>query len=140
MLLPLASPSSSPPPAALPGIQGFGRGLAAGAIYGQQQIIQVTGPSLFPLSTPKNINKLYIWASQVALVVKNLPANAGDMREAGLICGSGRSPGQGPGNPLQGSCLESHTDRGAWWATVHRLEELDMTKESQHARIHLWTV
>ena len=54
-------------------------------------------------------------ASQVVLVIKNLPANAGD---AGLIPGSGQSPGRGNGNPLQHSCLENPMDRGAWWATV----------------------
>ena len=59
------------------------------------------------------------WASQVALVVKNPPANAGDIREAGLIPGSGRSPGGGHGNPLQDSCLENPVERGAWQATVH---------------------
>ena len=48
-----------------------------------------------------------IWASQVALVAKNLPANAGDVRDAGLIPGSGRCPGGGSGNPLQDSCLEN---------------------------------
>ena len=58
-------------------------------------------------------------ASQVVLVVKNLPVNAGDARDAGLIPGSGRSPGGGNGNPLQYSCLENPTDSGAWWATVH---------------------
>ena len=47
-------------------------------------------------------------------VVKNLSANAGDVREAGLIPGSGRSPGGGHGNPLQYSCLENPLDRGAW--------------------------
>ena len=52
-------------------------------------------------------------------VVKNLPANAGDARDAGLIPGPGRSPRGGNGNPLQYSCLENPTDRGAWWATVH---------------------
>ena len=57
--------------------------------------------------------------SQVALVVKNLPVNAGELREVGLIPGSGRSPGGGNGNPLQDSCLENPMDRGAWWATVH---------------------
>ena len=46
-------------------------------------------------------------------VVKNLPASAGDV---GSISGLGRSPGGGNGNPLQYSCLESHMDRGAWWA------------------------
>jgi len=49
-------------------------------------------------------------------VVKNPPANAGD---AGLIPGSGRSPGEGNGNPLWYSCLENPMDRRAWWATVH---------------------
>ena len=63
----------------------------------------------------------YLRASQVALVVKNLPANAGDVRDAGLIPGSGRSPGGGHGNPLQYSCLENPMDREAWWATVHRV-------------------
>ena len=48
-----------------------------------------------------------VGASQVALVVKNLPASAGDLRDMGLIPGSGRSPGGGHGNPLQYSCLES---------------------------------
>ena len=52
----------------------------------------------------------------MAQTVKNVPANAGD---AGLIPGSGRSPGGGNGNPLQYSCLENPMDRGAWGATVH---------------------
>ena len=56
------------------------------------------------------------WASQVVLVLKNLPASAGDIRDVGLIPGSGRSPGGGNGNPLQYSCLENSMDRGAWWA------------------------
>ena len=59
------------------------------------------------------------WASQVALVVKNLPANAGDPRDEGLIPVWGRSPGGGHGNPLQYSCLENPMDREAWWATFH---------------------
>ena len=58
-------------------------------------------------------------ASQLALVVKNPPINAGDLRDEGLISGSGRSPGGGHGNPLQYCCLENSMDRGAWWATVH---------------------
>ena len=52
-------------------------------------------------------------ASQVALVIKNLSTNAGDVRYAGLIPGSGRSPGGGHSNPLQYSCLENPMDRGA---------------------------
>ena len=59
------------------------------------------------------------WASPVALVVKNLPANAGDVRGVDLIPGSGRSPGGRNGNPLQSSCLENSMVRGAWWATVY---------------------
>ena len=51
--------------------------------------------------------------------VKNLPVRAGDIRDAGLIPGLGRSAGGGHGNPLQYSCLENPMDRGAWWATVH---------------------
>ena len=50
------------------------------------------------------------------LVVKNLPADAGSVRDAGSILGSGRSSGGGHGNPLQYSCLENSTDRGAWQA------------------------
>ena len=60
-------------------------------------------------------------ASQVVLVVKNLTANAGEIRDASLIPGFGRSPGGGHGNPLQYSCLENSMDRGAWWATIHRV-------------------
>ena len=62
-----------------------------------------------------------MWVSHVALVVKNLPANAGDVRDTDLIPGSGRSPGEGHGNPLQYSCLENPMDGGAWPATVHRV-------------------
>ena len=54
-------------------------------------------------------------ASLVAQMVKSLLANSGDM---GLIPGSGSSPGEENGNPLQHSCLENPMDRGAWWATV----------------------
>ena len=54
-------------------------------------------------------------AFQVALVVKNPPANAGDARGLGLIPGSGRSPGVGNGNPFWYSCLGNPMDRGAWW-------------------------
>ena len=60
-------------------------------------------------------------ASQVAPVVKNPPANAGDSRDTGSIPGSGRSPGEGNGNPLQYSCLENPMDRGAWQATVYEV-------------------
>ena len=56
-----------------------------------------------------------------AAMVKNLPATAGDIRDVGAILWSGRSPGAGHGNPLQYSCLKNPIDRGAWWATVHRV-------------------
>ena len=64
----------------------------------------------------------------MALVVKNPPDNAGDIRDAGSIPGSGRSPEGGHGNPLQYSCLESPADRGAYQAMVHGVAELDMTE------------
>ena len=51
-------------------------------------------------------------------VVKNTPANAGDTRDTDLILGSGKSSGEGNGNPLEYSCLENSMDGGAWWATV----------------------
>ena len=54
------------------------------------------------------------WASQLVLVVKSLPAKAGDMRDTGLVAGLGRFPGGGNSNPLQYSCLENSMDRGAW--------------------------
>ena len=61
--------------------------------------------------------------SQVALVVKNPTASAGDTGDVGLILGSGRSPGGGHDNPPQCSCLENPMDRGAWWATVDGVAE-----------------
>ena len=60
-------------------------------------------------------------ASQVALVVKNLSAKAGDVRDAGSIPVSGRSPGEGNGNPLQHSCLENPMHKGACRSTVHEV-------------------
>ena len=60
-------------------------------------------------------------SSQMALVVKNPPANAGNIRDTGSIPGLGQDPGEGQGNSLQYSCLENPRDRGAWWATVHRV-------------------
>ena len=70
-------------------------------------------------------------------MVKNPPANAGDIRHGGLILGLGRSPGIGNGNPLQYSCVENSTDRGAWRAMVYEsLKELDRT---EHAQTHRHT-
>ena len=65
--------------------------------------------------------------SLLALVVKNLSANVGDVKDVGSMPELGRSPGEGNGNPLQYSWLENPMDRGAWWATVHRVAELDTT-------------
>ena len=70
-------------------------------------------------------------------MVKYVPANARDIRDAGLIPGSGRSPGGGYGNPLQCSCLENPMDKGAWWATVHEAAESDMIEATQPAA-HPW--
>ena len=62
------------------------------------------------------IDSPYLRASQV---MKNPPANAGDIRDAGSVPGLGRSPGGGKNNPLQYSCLENPIDRGIWQAIVH---------------------
>ena len=60
-------------------------------------------------------------ASQVALVVKNLPADAGDVRDVGLIPGSGRPTGGGHSNPLEYSCLEDPHGQRSWWGMAHRV-------------------
>ena len=64
---------------------------------------------------------MYHRASQVMPVVKNLPANAGDIRDTGSVCGSVRSPWEGHDSSLQYSCLETPMNRGAWQATVQRV-------------------
>ena len=76
-----------------------------------------------------------IWVSQVVLVIKNPPVNAGDLDSYG----SGRSPGEGNGNPLQFSCLENPMDREAWWAIVHRVAKSQTRLKwlSTHARVVL---
>ena len=76
---------------------------------------------------------VYHWASQMALVLKNPPANAEGIRDMGSIHGLGRSSGGGDGNPLQYSCLENPMDRGARWATVHGVTELDTTETIEHS-------
>ena len=74
----------------------------------------------------------------MVLVVKNLPDDAGDIRDSGSIPGLGRSPGEGDGNTLQYSCLENPLDRGAWWATVHRVTRslTRLKRLSMHAYNH----
>ena len=79
------------------------------------------GGQIFEVSTPSR-------ASQVAVVVKNPPANAGDIRDTGWIPGSGGFLGAGHGNPLQYSSLVNPMDRGAWQAMVHRVAK-------SHARL-----
>ena len=83
----------------------------------------------FWLPKGKQVGKGWIRSLELAgSVVKNLPASAGDTREAGLISGSGRCPGGGNGNPLQYSCLENSMDRGAGQAIVHGVaKELETT-------------
>ena len=74
-------------------------------------------------------------------VVKNPPADAGDISDTGLIPGLGRSSGGGHGNPLQYSCLENPMDRGAWRATVHRMVKswTQLKRLSTHASsLLLW--
>ena len=72
---------------------------------------------------------MYIWGFQGGSVVKNPPANAGDIRDPVSIPGLGRSPGEGNGNLLQYSCLENPMDRGAWQATVHGITK-SQTRQS----------
>ena len=76
-------------------------------------------------------------ASQVVQWLKNLPINAGDVRDTGSIPGSGRSPGEEHGNPLQYSSLENLMDRGAGWATVHGVakSQTQLKRLSMHACI-----
>ena len=72
-------------------------------------------------------------------MIKNPPANAGNVRDTGLIHGSGRSPGGGHGNPLQYACLEnSHGQRSLAGYTPLGHKELDMTEMTEHAHMHMY--
>ena len=76
----------------------------------------------------------------MALVVKNLPANEGDLRDQGSIPGWGRFPGEGNGSPLQYSCLENPMNRGAWRATLHRVT-VSLTQLSTDERyVYAWLI
>ena len=84
-------------------------------------------------------NSIYLYnlslhyASQVALVVNNLPDNTGDARDTGLVPGSGRSPGEGNGNPLQYSCLENSMGREACWAIAHGIAKSWTKLSKEHS-------
>ena len=80
-----------------------------------------------------------LWTSLLVLVVKNLPANEGDIRDVGSIPGSARSPGGGNGNPLQDSCLENPMDRGVWQATVHRVAKSQTRLKQLNTHKHTHT-
>ena len=69
----------------------------------------------------------------MAVMLKNLLANAGDIKDVCSIPGSGRSPEEGNGNPLQYSCLENPMDGGACQATVHSIAESDTTEATERA-------
>ena len=73
------------------------------------------------------------WASQMVLVVKNLPASARDAKDAGSVSGLGRSPAVGKGNPFQYSCLENFMDKGALWATVHGVPQSQIRLHTAHS-------
>ena len=87
---------------------------------------------------PSGSGPLYLitWASQVVLVVKNPPANAGDIRDASSIPGLRRSPRGGNGNPLQYSCLKNPMDRGAWWVTVPGIAKSPTRLSDRHTKDH----
>ena len=84
---------------------------------------------------------IYKWVFQVALVVKNLSANEGDVKEAGSIPELGRSPGEGNGNPLQHSCLENPMDRGTWRAALHGISQSQtrLKQLSMHSYIYIFS-
>ena len=73
----------------------------------------------------------------MVLVIKNPPANTGNIRDMGSIPGSGRSPGEGHGNPLQKFCLENSMDKGAWQATVHGVAK-SRTQLKRLSMHHAW--
>ena len=93
------------------------------------------------LSLVNILNPTSVLILQVALVIKNLPANAGDVRDTGSTPASGRSPERGHGNSLQYSCLENPMERGAWRATVHGIAQswTQMKRLSTHTHTHFST-
>ena len=73
-------------------------------------------------------------------MVKNLPADAGDVKDTGSIPGLGRSPGGGHGTPLQYSCLKNPMDRGAWLATVHGFTKSQTRLKRLSTQVHVEVV
>ena len=91
--------------------------------------------ALLMLYLGMEVSSLMRRASQVDLVVKNLPTDIGDVRDSDSALGSGRSPGRGHGNPLQCFCLENPIDRGAWRVPVLGVEQSDTAERlSVHVR------
>ena len=110
-----------------------------GKLYFNFQLWQAKDPYLGVVEGLTVLPLLYSdirWgASQVALVVKNPPSNAGDVTDAGLMPGSGITPGEENGNPLQYFCLENLMDKGAWWATVYGVSVSRTRLKRQHTRM-----
>ena len=117
-------PPSDPPRAACPSLAAIPFPCSPSALlcFSSCSEPPASGPRPHIRGSIPMLNK-WAWVSQVALVVKNQPDNAVDVRDRGSIPGWGRSPGGGHGNPLQCSCLENPRDRGAWWPTVHRVTQ-----------------
>ena len=84
----------------------------------------------------ENLNA-FTRASLVVLEIKNLSANAGDLRDAGSIPGPGRSPGGGNGNSVKYSCLENPMDRGAWKDMVHRVTKSQTQRKQLGMHVHM---
>ena len=106
-------------------------------------LLLLLGPDHFcPLSSP-SLHEMFpclflLSLFYMVLMVKNLPAGEGDIRDMGSIPGSERSPGGGNGNPFKYSCLENALDRGAWQSTVHRVAKSQTLLKwlSMHALFH----
>ena len=111
--LPFPSPGDLPDPGTEPGSPALQADILPPDPPGKSQLIV-----LYNQEAVTNLG-----ASQVVLVIKNPPANTGDIRDMGSIPSSGRSPGGGHSNPLQYSGLENPMDSGAWWAPVHSITQ-----------------
>ena len=103
--------------------------------------LQFKGLSRVFSNTRKFFSTRLPWASQVMLVVKNPPANAGDTRDTGSIPGTGRYLAGGNGNPLQYSSLGNSRDREAWWSIAHRVTKSRtwLKQLSTHTQPSLWS-